>query len=130
GVDFALAVRPLYGTVEGTVTDAATGAPLPRAYVELTAAIHDHVRAALIQFVRLYALTDEAGRFRIGHVPEGIYVLKVYADGGYGYYVDPHVDAVGPTAFPLAGGEVAVRDVALYVRDAGAGVIAGAVTTD
>lgn len=146
GVDMQFAVRPLYGVVSGTVTDAAGGAPLGRAYVELSPAepnaversVADHNTASSapadwgfaptvpLRFGASAAVTDESGAFHIGWIPEGAYTLTVYANGAVADYVHPDADALA-TPFRVAGGDSIRCDVALSVRHDGEGVIAGTV---
>ena len=126
-VDFALNVRPLYGTVSGTITEASSGVPLYRAYVELSAVARDASTAVPFRYSVSYALTDEKGRYELTWVPEGTYTLSVYADGGgSGPAVPGSVDADG--TFEVAGGQLITRDMAIVVRQDGNGVIAGTVT--
>jgi protocatechuate 3,4-dioxygenase beta subunit len=127
-IDFMLNVRPLYGTVSGAVTDAGSGVPLYRAYVELSAVARDATTAVPFRYSVSYALTDEKGRYELSWVPEGTYTLSVYADGGgIGPAVPGSIDA--NDAFEVAGGQLISRDVAIAVRQDGNGVIAGTVTS-
>src|SRR5690606_30775969 len=88
GIDFTLTMRPIYGIVNGTVTDAATGAPIARAYVEVSPVGRDYAIDAPFRYVAPHAVTDAAGRFELTHLPQGTYVLTVYANGAFGRYVD------------------------------------------
>lgn len=127
GIDFMLTMRPIYGIVNGTVTDAATGAPIARAYVELSPVGRDYAIDAPFRYVAPHAVTDAAGRFELTHLPQGTYVLTVYANGAFGRYVDPDTDAL-VTPFEVVGGETTTRNVALRQRYDGDGVISGTVT--
>lgn len=124
GIDFNLAVRPIYGTVEGTITDAATGAPRVRAYVELSPVARDYVMDAPFRYFASYAVTDEAGRFQLTYIPEGQYSLVVYADGAA-----EGSEGVG-SPIEVVGGEVVTLNAALSQRHDGEGDIAGTVTAD
>lgn len=129
GIDFVLAVRPIYGIVEGTITDAATGAPRVRTYAELSPVARDYKMAAPFRQFAAYAITDEAGHFQMTYVPEGQYTLSVYADGA----ADPQVElgADGPgSPLEVVGGEVVTRNVALSQMQNGEGVITGTVMVD
>lgn len=125
-VDFSLVVRPLYGVVAGSVTDAATGAPLARAYVELAPVGRDVLLAAPFRWSVNHAITDDKGRFEMTWIPEGGYSLTVYANGGG---TGSAGQAEG-ASFTVVGGETAIRDVALSLRYDGDGVISGTVTVD
>ncbi|MEW6749870.1 MAG: carboxypeptidase regulatory-like domain-containing protein [Candidatus Latescibacterota bacterium] len=128
-IDFRIAVRPLYGAVQGTVSNAQTGAPMARAYVELSPVGWDYAVAAPFRWPALYAVTDEAGRFGLTYVSEGTYVLSVYADGAYGQYRDPDADEEA-TPIQVIGGEVTQANVPLFARGDGDGRISGTVTID
>ncbi|MFA6112251.1 MAG: carboxypeptidase regulatory-like domain-containing protein, partial [Candidatus Latescibacterota bacterium] len=125
-VDFSLVVRPLYGVVAGSVTDAATGAPLVRAYVELAPVGRDVLLAAPFRWSVNHAITDDAGRYEMTWIPEGEYSLTVYANGG-GTGSTGQADLA---SFAVVGGETVFRDLALPLRYDGDGVISGTVTMD
>ncbi len=125
GIDFSLAVRPIYGVVEGTITDAATGAPRVRAYIELSPVARDYVMDAPFRYFASYAITDEAGRFQLTYIPEGQYALAVYADG----IAESGSEGVG-SPIEVVGGGIAIRDMALSSMHHGEGVITGTVMVD
>ncbi|MBT3345830.1 MAG: hypothetical protein HN712_07875 [Gemmatimonadetes bacterium] len=127
GIDFQLIVRPLYGEVTGTVTDALRGAPMVRSYVELSPLGRDTRRGTVLRYEAFSAVTDESGTFRMPWIPEGAYSLTVYANGGSADYVHPDTDALS-TPFEVVGGESTNRDVAIAVRADGSGVITGQVS--
>ena len=127
-IDLQLVVRPIYGDVAGTVSDAATGMPLGPAYVVLSPVGRDAARGAPLWYWAPWAVTDESGGFRMGWIPEGSYSLTVYADGASGSCVSPDGDPHA-TTFEVRGGETTRCDVDLSVRRDGEGVIAGTVTT-
>lgn len=129
GIDFHLAVRPIYGTVEGTITDAATGTPQVRAYVELSPVARDYVMAAPFRPFAAYAITDEAGRFQLTYIPEGQYSLAVYADGAADQLIAEGSEGAG-SVIEVVGGEVLTRNVALSQMHNGEEVITGTVTVD
>ncbi|MCC7262595.1 MAG: carboxypeptidase regulatory-like domain-containing protein [Candidatus Latescibacteria bacterium] len=123
-IDFNLTVRPIYGVVEGTISDVSTGAPRARAYVELSPVARDYIMDAPFRQFAAYAVTDEAGHFQLTYVPEGQYTLVVYADGAAAN------SAEAATPIGVVGGEVATQDVALSQLQNGEGVITGSVTVD
>ena len=127
GLDMQVVVRPLYGVVAGTVTDASSGSPVGRAYVELSPVYRDVVRDAPLRYGASSTVTDESGTFRLEWIPEGVYSLTVYANGATADYVHPDTDALS-TPFQVVGGETALCDVALTVQYDGAVVITGTVT--
>lgn len=129
GIDFNLAVRPIYGSVEGTITDATTGAPHGRAYIELSPVARDYVMDAPFRSFASYAITDEAGRFQLTYIPEGKYSLSVYADGAAAQHVDM-ANASSAAPIEIIGGEVVTLNMALSQLHQGEGVISGAVMVD
>jgi len=129
GIDFDLAVRPIYGTVEGRLTDAATGAPRVRAYVELASVARDFAAAAPFYYFPSYAITDGEGRFQLAYIPEGKYSLTVYADGAAAEHAD--LGGMGSTgSIEVVGGEVLNFNIALSQVQNGEGSITGAVRID
>lgn len=128
GVDMQLLVRPLYGDIVGTVTDASGDSPVSGAYVELSPLDRDVIRGAPLRYWATSTVTDESGAFRMDWIPEGVYSLTVYANGAVADYVHPDTDALS-TPFRVLGGETTLCDVALTVRHDGEGTITGTVTT-
>ncbi len=126
GIDFSLEVRPLYGTVYGQVSAADTGAPVARAYVELTPVRRDALRAAPLGFYAPVAVTDGDGRFSFEWVAEGFYTLTVHADGATGRWTEPATDD-GGAVFAVRGGDRLVRDVVVRANRDGEGAICGSV---
>ncbi|MBI2501911.1 MAG: carboxypeptidase regulatory-like domain-containing protein [Candidatus Latescibacteria bacterium] len=129
GIDFNLVVRPLYGKVEGTITDAASGAPQARAYVELAPVARDYVADAPFRQFAVYAITDEAGHFELTYIPEGQYSLAVYASGAAAEHVDM-ANASSAAPIEVVGGEVVTLNMALSQLHQGEGLITGAVKVD
>lgn len=128
-IDFDLTVRPIYGSIEGSITDAATGAPLARAYIELSPVRRDQGMYAPFGYYASHAFTDEAGHFVLTYIPEGSYWLAVYADGA----ASPPAagDAGGKGALvEVIGGEVTIHNLALPQMDNGEGIITGTVTVN
>ncbi|MFH1570595.1 MAG: carboxypeptidase regulatory-like domain-containing protein [Gemmatimonadota bacterium] len=127
-ISLELVVRPIYGVVTGTVTDAASGSPVERAYVVLSPRDRDVARGAPLGYWTPAAVTDASGGFRLEWIPEGAYSLTVYANGATADYVAPDAEA-GVAGFAVRGGETARCDVALTTRQDGEGVVTGTVTT-
>ena len=73
-IDFALHVHPIYGAIVGTVTDTATGQPLPRAYVQVDYR-QDSADYAIRRFAwwPYYQITDDQGAFVFESLPERSY---------------------------------------------------------
>jgi hypothetical protein len=101
GIDVALNIG---GRVAGTVRDAADGAPIPSAVVDVFDPVGNNVNGA----------TDAAGRYTIGGLVTGTYYVLAGAQG-YGGQVWDHIACgppVGSDCQPLDGTPLAV------VRDA------------
>ena len=127
-IDLQFVVRPIYGIVAGTVSDAATGAPLRRAYVVLSPVRRAAARSAPLWYRAPWAVTDESGGFRMEWIGEGTYTLTVYADGASGTCTGPDGES-SADAFEVIGGETTACDVGLRVIGDGEAIIAGTVTT-
>ncbi|MEI6669539.1 MAG: carboxypeptidase regulatory-like domain-containing protein [Acidobacteriota bacterium] len=67
--------------------------------VQVFCDIHSHMRGFVLVFAhRFFAVTDVAGRYRIGRVPPGSYTLAVWYEG--------EVRETRPAVVPDAGGDV------------------------
>jgi protocatechuate 3,4-dioxygenase beta subunit len=130
GVDFNLNVRPMYGTIAGTVTDASTGLPIPKAYVEIEPVSVSGFRdRCWWGWWKNTAFTDEKGRFSVEWMWEGKYRIAAYADGAFAYYPNaPVPDLSEPVT--VTGGETATADFALRRRNEGPCVIRGMITSE
>ena len=123
GIDFNLRVRPIYGTIAGTVTNAQTGQAIPRAYVEIRPLSFENGRF-WFRWWNVSAVTDEKGRYKLEWLTEGEYQVSVYADGGFAYYQNAIVPGEADSV-TVAGGETSTADVALNIRNDGPGAIRG-----
>jgi Carboxypeptidase regulatory-like domain/Secretion system C-terminal sorting domain len=97
----ALPSLSLAGTICGSVHDAATGLPVPRAGV--------FVRDATGAYTGFYAATDDSGDFCIGGLVAGTYDLDVRVDDYRIGYVPGVQVTEGVTSVPPIDGELAVR---------------------
>ncbi|MBN2355599.1 carboxypeptidase regulatory-like domain-containing protein, partial [candidate division KSB1 bacterium] len=129
-IHFVLNVRPIYGAIVGTVTDATIGQALNRAYVEIKRLWHDD-RPLYRPFAWFpyHAITDDLGQYSLEWLPEGEYLISVYADGGYACYPDAIVPSLA-VPVKVIGGEKTSADVAVKLRNDGPGSISGRVTAD
>jgi protocatechuate 3,4-dioxygenase beta subunit len=128
GIDFTLNVRPMYGTLAGTVTDAADGSPIPKAVVE--------IEPLSIRGERLWygwskhtVITDEKGRYSVEWMWEGDYRIAAYTDGAFAYYPNAVTGDLSDPV-PVVGGETSIANFALVRRNEGPCVIRGAVSSD
>jgi protocatechuate 3,4-dioxygenase beta subunit len=128
GVDFNLDVHPIYGTLSGTVTDAQTGKPISRAYVEVRL-VRFEGQTYWFRWWNTSAVTDENGQYKLEWMSEGEYLVSVYADCGFAYYKNAIVPDLADTV-QIVGGETAVADIALHLRNDGPGAIRGRVTAE
>jgi protocatechuate 3,4-dioxygenase beta subunit len=126
GIDMQLHVRPLFGVVAGTVTDAASGLPIGRAYVELTPLDRDARLSAPIPYREVTGVTNDSGTFRLDWIPEGSYRLTVYASGAVQNSTQSDKSDISEVMM-VAGGETTHRDIILTRRKDGEGVISGRV---
>ncbi|MBN1996439.1 carboxypeptidase regulatory-like domain-containing protein [candidate division KSB1 bacterium] len=126
-VSFTLTVRPVYGSIVGTVLDSISGAPVKRAFVKVQPAFYDQNT-----YMRPYfywsngAITDENGRYSVDWLFEGSYTVAVYADNVLEYY--EHAASLDD-ALPVqvVGGEKTAIDYNLVPRYDGPGIISGKV---
>lgn len=130
-IDFELALRPIYGTIVGAITDAATGNPIPRAFVEIKTKFNWDMNMCVrpFWFYPRYVYADEKGRFIFDSIREGSYTLAAYCNGGFAYYPNGVViDQAEPVK--VIGGEKTIADFKLALRKDGNGIIQGTVNED
>lgn len=128
-IDFQLKLRPLYGSIYGRVTADAGGAPIARAYVEISPLKRNYYNAAPIAFWNWNATTNEAGEYRLDLLPEGEYLVSVYANGAFEYFENAVVPEQA-TLIKVIGGDSVQAHFGLTPRNEGEGVIAGRVTAE
>jgi len=80
-IDFQLKLRPQYGSIYGRVTADADGNPIARAYIEVSPLKRNYYSGAPIGFWNWNTTTNERGEYRLDLLPEGEYLIQVYADG-------------------------------------------------
>ena len=85
GYDLVIDVQSLYGSIGGTITDAATGLPIERALVQVHPLSAD-MSGAPIRFPDAHAVTGPDGRYDLGGLPAGAYLVSAYTEGGFAFY--------------------------------------------
>jgi protocatechuate 3,4-dioxygenase beta subunit len=128
-IDFALTLRPLYGSIFGRVTADVDGSPINRAYVEISPLKRDYYRGAPMAYWNRHATTNERGEYRLDLLPEGEYLVSVYANGAFEYFENAVV-AEQATPVKVLGGDSVRVNFGLTPRNEGPGVITGAVTSE
>jgi protocatechuate 3,4-dioxygenase beta subunit len=129
-INFTLNVRPIYGAIVGVVTDAATGEPLSRAFVQVNARHWDATTSFRPYFWRpYYAITDESGWFAFDWMPEGEYMVSVYASGAMAWYPDAPVEELAKPVI-VVGGRKSETNFTLTLRSDGNSAITGFVKAD
>lgn len=135
-INFDLTLRPYYGAIAGTVTDEVNGAPIARAYVEITPLGFNYFEDGLARpsiwpgFGWPYhAITNESGNYQIEWLPQGEYYVSVYSDGAFEYFENAPVPELA-TKVKVVGGETSAVNFGLVARDEGDGVISGKVTDE
>jgi protocatechuate 3,4-dioxygenase beta subunit len=129
-VDFNLRVHPIYGTITGRVTNAGTGKPIERAFVEIhPMAGLSSARGIWFRWWNTSAVTDADGRYTFEWLTEGEYQVSAYADGGFSYYKNAVVADMADSIL-VVGGEKSAADIAMNIRNEGPGVIRGKVVTE
>ncbi len=135
-INFDLTLRPYYGAIAGTVTDEVDGAPIARAYVEITPLGFNYFEDGLARpsfwpgFAWPYhAITNESGNYQIEWLPQGEYYVSVYSDGAFEYFENAPVPELAMKV-KVVGGETTAVNFALTPRDEGDGVISGTVTDE
>jgi len=126
GVDFSLTVTRIYGSIAGTVTNAATGAPISNAVVELLPLSTDRFGFRCGSW-KTTLVTDADGRYGADWLLAGTYQVSAYANGGFAYYPGAPVPELADSV-TLAGGGSVTADFALSLRNDGPCVIRGTVT--
>lgn len=129
-INFNLTIKPIYGSITGIVTDAATGAPISRAYIEIKVeSINFNKSFRPYWYYPRYAYTDDNGQYALDWLREGKYILAVYCNGGFQYFKD---GVVLEQAEPLVvvGGQRIDANFKMQLRQDGKGIISGLVTED
>lgn len=121
-VNFSLDIRPMFGAIAGVVTDAETGAPLERAYVEVNPIGVNYEVDRIAFFQPNVTVTEADGSFRLDRLWAGNqeYTVRVFATGREGATVE---------GIQIIGGEVAEANVALAAQNNGAGEVSGTVAS-
>lgn len=121
-INFSLDVRPMFGSIAGVVTDAATGAPLERAYVEVNPTSMNYYEDRIAFFQPNVAVTDAEGRFQLDRLWAGHqeYAVRVFANGRQSATIEN---------VAVIGGEIAQADTALVAQNEGSGTISGRITS-
>jgi hypothetical protein len=127
-IDFKLKIKPIYGSIFGRVTADANGAPIPRAYVEISPLKRDYYRAAPIAFWNWSTVTDERGEYRLNLLAEGEYLLSVYANGAFEYFENAVVPEQAPPVKVIGGDSVQAHSASR--RATNNGVMAGIVVEE
>lgn len=129
-VDFHLTLKPMWATIAGSVIDAATKQPIPRAYIEVTPLYPSNDRYfAPWRFGNYFASTDEKGRFLFNWLWEGEYLVAVYANGAFQYY-DAAPNAATATPLAVIGGDSLEIAFELTLQNEGPGSISGKVVSE
>jgi protocatechuate 3,4-dioxygenase beta subunit len=129
-INFDLTLRPMYGSISGTVIDSLTGLPISRAYVEIASRYSDlYMSLRPFRFWNYYAITDDNGKYQLDWLWEGEYLVSVFANGSFEYYDNA---AVADLAQPVkvTGGTATEVNFALVSGYGGTGEISGKVTSD
>ncbi|MFQ5866145.1 MAG: carboxypeptidase regulatory-like domain-containing protein [bacterium] len=125
-INFDLTLRPFYGTIAGTVTDEERGVPVDRAYIEISPVAYDYSESAPISIWSYYAVTNEQGNYQLEWLPEGEYLVSVYADGAFEYFENAVVPEYA-TPVKVTGGATAAVNFDVAPRNEGTGIISGRV---
>ncbi|MCI0493572.1 carboxypeptidase regulatory-like domain-containing protein, partial [candidate division KSB1 bacterium] len=129
-IDFVLNLKPMYGSISGTVTDSTTGQPIARAYLEISPRFYAFDQPSFCcMFWNYFAVTDEKGNFQVDWLWEGDYLISVYADGAFEFYQNAVVAEMA-TPVNVTGGSNSIVDFRLIPRNDGAGIIRGQVVTE
>lgn len=125
-IDFDLTLKPIYGSIAGTVVYEESNSAINRAYVELSPQGYGFWEGAPFMRWPYFAVTDEKGNYRIDWLPAGEYLVSVYANGAFEYFENAVVPDLA-TPVKVAGGETAEVNFALTSRNEGSGIISGRV---
>jgi len=119
-VDFQLKLRPQYGSIYGRVTADAGGKPINRAYIEVSPLKRNYYLGAPIGFWNWNTMTNELGEYRLDLLPEGGYLIAVYADGAFEYFENAVVPEQAK-AIKVIGGDSVQVHFGLTPRNEGKG---------
>ncbi|KAA3612133.1 MAG: T9SS C-terminal target domain-containing protein [Calditrichaeota bacterium] len=122
-INFELNIRPIYGQIAGVVLDEESGEPITRAHVELTPIWHDRIMAP-IWYWNHAVTVDSSGRFEFSWLPEGDYLVSVYANGAFAYFKNAPVPQLADSIHVIGGGSAKV-EFNLTPRNNGDGQISG-----
>lgn len=125
-IDFQLKLRPQYGSIYGRVTADADGSPMGRAYIEVAPLKRNYYTGTPIGFGNLNTTTNDRGEYRLDLLPEGEYLIAVYADGAFEYYANAVVPELAKS-IQVIGGDSLQINFGLTPRREGQGVISGRV---
>jgi protocatechuate 3,4-dioxygenase beta subunit len=129
-INFSVDVRPMYGSIYGTVVDSRTGLPVSRAYVEITPTVwYRDMYMRPFWCWNYSAITDDAGRYTFDGLFEGEYLISVYANGAFEYYQDA-ANSSSATLIKVVGGIKSQIDFGLTPRNDGTGSISGSVVSE
>lgn len=128
-IHFTLDLKPMFGSVAGTVIDSLTGLPMPRALIQITAQYQDWTSLRPYYNWSYNAVSDENGKFRLDGLWRGTYMVAVYSDGAMQYYDNACV-AEWAKLIEVVGGEITEVKLDLVPRNDGTGVITGTVLSE
>lgn len=128
-IDFTLKLRSVYGSIFGRVSADNDGSSIARAYVEISPLKRDYYRGAPMAFWNWNTTTNERGEYRLDLLPEGEYLVSVYANGAFEYFENAVV-AEQATPVKVLGGDSVQVNFGLTPRHEGQGVISGTVTAE
>ncbi len=129
-INFTLTLKPIYGSISGTVTDTLTSLPIVRAYVEITPIFNQsYWDFCPMYWYANYAITDENGKYQVDYLWEGEYLVSVYANGAFEYFENVSVADLA-THIKVTGGASAEVNFYLKPRNEGPGVLSGKVVSD
>ena len=128
-IDFSLTIRPYYGAIAGTVIEDERGLPIHRAYVEITPLDYDYYNGAPINYWSYYAITNENGNYQLEWLPEGEYLVSVYANGAFEYFENAVVPELARPV-KVIGGTTTSVNFKVTKRNEGTGIISGKVSPD
>ncbi len=128
GVNFILNLRSYYGNLSGTVTDDATGLPIDRALVEVSPIFtgKEGYNGITYSYSQFQTVTDAKGKYEFEMLPEGEYLVSVFADGAFEVYENAATFDEGKPV-QVTGGGSATADFGMTLS-VGGGSISGRVT--
>ena len=125
-IDFQLKLRPQYGSIYGRVAADTDGSPIARAYIEVSPLKRNYYTSAPIGFWNWNTTTNERGEYRLDLLPEGEYLIAVYANGAFEYFENAVVPELA-RSIKVIGGDSVKAHFGLTPRHEGKGVISGRV---